>query len=370
MVEVAEADVVVIGAGVVGLACARALALNGRDVIILEAEADYGTHTSARNSEVIHAGIYYTPGSQKARFCVEGKWMLYDYCKSRGVGHRNCGKHIVATEQDHISRLEELLATAQANGVDDLIEIDAAELARREPAVTGVSALYSPSTGVIDSHGLMMSYLGEAEDNGAMLALNCPVERGEVRGNGIYLETGGDTPMGLIARKVVNSAGLCSTKVSSSIEGLSAATIPDLYYHRGCYFTMTGKSPFNSLIYPVPPAGSLGVHVTMDLGGNVRFGPDAEPVDEVDYTVDPGRADAFYRVIRTYWPDLPDGALQPGYAGIRPKVDAVGGAGVDFLIQGPEETGVDGLVCLYGIESPGLTSSMAIADHVAGLLKD
>lgn len=368
MIDVAEADTVVIGAGVVGLACARALAKGGRDVIILEAEVDYGTHTSARNSEVIHAGIYYAPGSLKARFCVDGKWQMYDYCRSRGVDHKNCGKHIVATDDTQIGQLEQLHATAKANGVDDLIVVDASGLAQQEPAVKGVSALYSPSTGIVDSHGLMLSYLGEAEDHGAMLALNCPVERGEIRKDGIYLETGGDNPMGLLARQVINAAGLSANRVSRSIEGLATGTVPTLYYHRGCYFTTSVKSPFNSLIYPVPPAGSLGVHVTTDLGGNLRFGPDSEPVDSIDYTVDPARADAFYDAVRSYWPGLPDGALQPGYAGIRPKVDAVGGPGQDFVVQGPQQTGVDGLVCLYGIESPGLTSSLAIASYVAGLL--
>lgn len=370
MVDVAETDTVIIGAGVVGLACAREMARRGRDVVILEAEAEYGSHTSARNSEVIHAGIYYVPGSLKARLCVEGKGLLYAHCRSRGVDHKNCGKHIVATDEAQIGRLEELHATARANGVDDLLVVDAAGLAKSEPAVTAVAALYSPSTGIVDSHGLMLSFLGEAEDCGAMLAYNCPVERGEIRKGGIYLETGGDTPMGLHARQVINSAGLYANKVSRSIDGLAAGTIPALYYHRGCYFTTSVKSPFNSLIYPMPPAGSLGVHVTTDLGGNLRFGPDSEPVDSVDYTVDPARADAFYDVIRTYWPDLPDGSLQPGYAGIRPKVDTVGGPGLDFVIQGPQQTGVDGLACLYGIESPGLTSSLAIANYVADLLND
>lgn len=370
MVDVAHTDIVIVGAGVVGLACAREMARRGRDVVILEAEADYGTHTSARNSEVIHAGIYYAPGSLKARLCVEGKGLLYEYCRSHGVGHKNCGKHIVATEKAQIGRLEELQATAKANGVDDLVAVDAAGLAESEPAVRAVAALYSPSTGIVDSHGLMMSYLGEAEDRGAMLALNCPIETGEIRNNGIYLQTGGDNPMGLLAKQVINAAGLYANKVSKSIHGIAAETVPNLYYHRGCYFTTSVKSPFNSLIYPIPPTGSLGVHVTTDLGGSLRFGPDSEPVDSVDYTVNPARADAFYDVIRTYWPDLPDGALQPGYAGIRPKVDAVGGPGQDFVIQGPAQTGVDGLACLYGIESPGLTSSLAIAAYVADLLAD
>jgi len=368
MVDIAEIDTVVIGAGVVGLACARALARAGRDVIILEAESDYGTHTSARNSEVIHAGIYYTPGSLKARLCVEGKGLLYDYCRSRGIDHKNCGKHIVATEEAQTARLQELKATAAANGVNDLTEIDAAGLAEREPAVRAVAALYSPSTGIVDSHGLMMSYLGEAEDHGAMLALNSPVVHGEIGTNGIYLQTGGENPMGLLARQVINAAGLKATAVSGSIAGIAPDTVPAHHYSRGVYFTMTGKSPFNSLIYPVPPPGSLGIHVTMDLGGSLRFGPDSEQVDSIDYTVKPERAASFYEVIRTYWPELPDGALQPGYAGIRPKVGSVGAPGQDFIIQGPAETGVDGLVCLYGIESPGLTSSLAIADYVAALL--
>lgn len=366
----AEIETVVIGAGVIGLACARALAMAGREVVVLEAAGEIGSETSSRNSEVIHAGIYYPTGSRKALFCVEGKHRLYEYCETRGVPHRNCGKLIVGTEDGHLERLEAIRKKAAENGVTDLTLLSTTEARAMEPAVACVAALNSPSTGIVDSHSLMLAYQGEAEDHGAMIAFRSPVERGEVRADGILLDVGGAEPMRLLAKQVVNSAGLHAQALAHRLEGLDAATIPPSFYCKGNYFTVSGKNPFSRLIYPVPQAAGLGVHVTLDMGGQLRFGPDVEWVDELNYDVDPARAEAFYDAIRAYWPDLPDGALAPGYAGIRPKIAKPGGSGEDFIVQGPQETGVSGMVALYGIESPGLTASLPIAEHVASLLSD
>lgn len=366
--EEAEVETVVIGAGVVGLACARALAMAGDDVIVLEAADAIGTETSSRNSEVIHAGIYYPTGSDKAKLCVEGKWMLYDYCASHGVPHSNCGKLIVATEDAHLEKLQAILDKGAENGVDDLEQIGANQAISMEPALSCIAAINSPSTGIVDSHSLMLAYQGDAEDHGAMIAFNAPVLRGEVTSTGTVLDVGGDNPMRIKAQKVVNSAGLHAMHLAEKIEGLDPAKIPPTFYCKGSYFTMARKSPFTRLIYPMPQAAGLGVHVTLDMGGQIRFGPDIEWVEEMDYEVDPARGDSFYEAVRAYWPDLPDGALEPGYSGIRPKIAKPGGAGLDFMIQGPEEIGVGGFVNLFGIESPGLTSSLAIGKRVQNLL--
>ena len=361
-------ETVVVGAGVVGLAIARALALSGREVLILEAKDAFGSETSSRNSEVIHAGIYYPTGSLKARMCVAGKWALYDYCRSHKVAFENYGKLIVATQDDEMPILEGLKVKASENGVTDLVWLDAAEVAAREPELNAVGALLSPSTGVVDSHGLMLSYLGDAEAEGAMLALCAPVEAGEVRNRGTALHVGGDAPMTLLAKEVVNAAGLGAPWLGKAVTGLDQDRVPEGFMAKGNYYTLGRPSPFSSLIYPVPMKAGLGVHVTLDLGGQCRFGPDVEWVDEVDYSVDPARADVFYDAVRRYWPDLRDGDLQPGYSGIRPKLQRPGGAATDFMIEGPSDHGVPGMVNLFGIESPGLTSSLAIAGHVAGLL--
>lgn len=363
-------DCIVIGAGVVGLAVARALALAGREVIILEAANMIGSETSSRNSEVIHAGIYYPQGSLKAISCVEGKLALYDYCESHHVSHRRCGKLIVATNDNQIETLKGIEQKAINNGVTDLVWMTAAEAQELEPAIRCVAALRSPSTGIIDSHSLMLAYQGDAENAGAMLALLSPVTGGEILDNGIALEVGGEEPMSLLATSVVNSAGLYAGQIAHSIKGLATESIPPHYYAKGNYYTLSTRSPFNSLIYPVPEAAGLGVHVTVDLAGQARFGPDVEWIDSLDYEVDPKRADVFYEAVRSYWPDLPDGALQPGYAGIRPKLQAPGEAAADFVIQGPDKHGVDGLVNLYGIESPGLTASLALAERVSKILCD
>ena len=362
-------DCAVIGAGAVGLAVARALALAGREVVVLEKEAAMGTETSARNSEVIHAGIYYPPGSLKGLMCVAGRRALYAYCESRGVPHRRCGKLIVATREDEIPGLEQLLAHGHANGVEDLRMISRAEALQMEPALQCAAALYSPSTGIMDSHGLMLAYRGEAEDHGAMIAFESPVLSGEVMAEGIALEVGGAEPMRVLAHTVINSGGLHAPGLARRMQGLPAEHVPQAYYAKGNYFSLTGRSPFTHLIYPPPEAAGLGVHLTLDLGGQARFGPDVEWIDRIDYSVDPKRCEGFYAAIRSYWPGLPDGALQPGYAGIRPKINSRTEAARDFVIEGPETHGVAGLVNLFGIESPGLTSSLAIADKVASLLK-
>jgi len=359
-------ECVVIGAGVIGLAVARALAMAGRDVVILEAEDAFGTHTSSRNSEVIHAGIYYPKGSLKARACVEGRKRLYEYCETHGVPYRRCGKLIVATNENQNLELKEIQRKAFGNGVDDVVEIPVAEIMRMEPALHCVAALHSPSTGIVDSHALMLAYLGDAEAAGAMLALKSRLDRTFISGHGFELLVG-ETK--IRTKILVNSGGLRAPSIARLIDGFPADRIPPEFYAKGNYYSLAGRPPFSRLIYPVPEPGGLGVHVTLDLAGQARFGPDVEWVQGIDYKVDPRRADRFYAAIRRYWPALPDGALAPGYAGIRPKISGPQDPASDFVIQGPAEHGVAGLVNLFGIESPGLTASLALADHVAELLK-
>jgi len=359
-----EVECVVVGAGVVGLAVARALALDGREVVVLEAAEAIGTETSSRNSEVVHAGIYYPTGSLKARLCVAGRDALYAYCEARGIPYRRCGKLIVATDEAQIPRLQALKEKAEANGVANLRRISGDEAREMEPELVCVAALHSPSSGIVDSHGLMLGYLGDAEDRGAMVAFRAPVERGEVLpGGGFALEVGGAEPMRLRCRTLVNAGGLHAQAVARRIDGVPPQTIPPAYLAKGNYFSLAGRSPFSRLVYPIPEPGGLGVHVTVDLGGQARFGPDVEWVDRIDYAVDPARADRFYGAVRRYWPGLRDGALLPGYAGIRPKLVPQGAPDADFVVQGPDVHGIEGLVNLYGIESPGLTASLAIADE-------
>lgn len=363
-------DCVVIGAGVIGLAVARRLAQSGREVLVLEAAKTIGSETSARNSEVIHAGIYYPQGSLKAKLCVSGRQALYRYCQSRHVAHRACGKLIVASSHEQITTLEQLQQKALANGVNDLHWLSPAQVEEIEPAIRCVAALRSPSSGILDSHAYMLALQGDAEATGALFAFLSPVEAGGIHSNGeIALDVGGDDPMRLLARSVINCAGLHAAQVASSLRGFPRQYVPDYYYAKGNYYVLANAAPFRHLIYPVPEQAGLGVHLTLDLGGQARFGPDVEWVDHIDYSVDPRRADSFYAAIRRYWPDLEDGALLPGYAGIRPKLQAPGKPAVDFLMQGPGDHGVSGLVHLFGIESPGLTASLAIADYVAGLLE-
>jgi L-2-hydroxyglutarate oxidase LhgO len=361
-------DCVVVGAGVIGLAVARTLALAGREVVILEAETAIGTHTSSRNSEVIHAGIYYPQGSLKAASCVQGKTRLYEYCTQRGIPHARCGKLIVATSEAQVAELAAIQTRAQANGVTDLVSMTRAQASALEPALCCVAALYSPSTGIIDSHALMLGYLGDAQAAGAMLALASRMERARVRADGIELHVAGADPF--LARSVVNCAGLTAPGLARRIEGYPRELAPRQLYAKGNYYSLAGRSPFSRLVYPVPEPGGLGVHVTLDLAGQARFGPDVEWVEEIRYEVDPARAERFYAAIRRYWPGLADGALAPAYAGIRPKISGREEPAADFVLQGPRAHGVRGLVHLFGIESPGLTASLALADHAAELLSD
>jgi L-2-hydroxyglutarate oxidase LhgO len=363
-------EAIVIGAGVVGLAVARALAMSGREVVILEAEDAIGTHTSSRNSEVIHAGIYYPKGSLKAASCVRGKALLYEYVESHGVPFRRCGKLIVATDPSQADELQSIRRKAHENGVTDVEFIPPAQARSWEPALHCVAALHSPSTGIIDSHALMLAYLGDAEAHGAMLALKSRLVAAEAVSDGFVLHVGGET---LKSSILVNSAGLRAPTVARSVEGYRAGLAPKEYYAKGNYYSLARKNPFSRLIYPVPEPGGLGVHVTLDLGGQARFGPDVEWIDRIgqenDYAVDPRRAQRFYAAIRRYWPGLPEGSLLPGYAGIRPKTAGPGEPAPDFQIQGPREHGIPGLVHLFGIESPGLTASLALADAVLGQIE-
>lgn len=372
----AAVDVAVIGAGVVGLAIAAAVARTGREVVILEAAGAIGTGTSARNSEVVHAGLYYPTGSLKARLCVAGREALYAWCEAHGVAARRVGKLIVATDDAEAAALEALHAKAADNGVA-LEVLDGAQARALEPDIACTAALLSPRTGIVDSHALMLSYLGEAEAHGAMLALNTPVVGGTaLDGGGVRLCCGGAAPLDLDCRAVVNAAGLGAQRVSLGIAGIDRAAVPALHLAKGNYFDLATRPPFRHLVYPLPVAAGLGVHYTVDMAGRGRFGPDVEWLPSpdpaafdpavLDYAVDAARGAVFYGAIRRYWPGLPDGALRPGYSGVRPKVQAPGEAAqADFILHGPAETGVDGLFTLYGIESPGLTSSLALAELVA-----
>ena len=364
-----QVDCVVIGAGVVGLAVARAMALAGREVLILEAQSAIGTQTSARNSEVIHAGMYYPTGSLKARLCVQGRELLYAYCAERGIAHQRCGKLIVATHVDQRAKLQAIAHQGQANGVHDLVWLDAHTAQALEPALHCVAALHSPSTGIVDSSALMLSLLGDIEQAGGVLALNSPLARAECARAAIELVAEDGTR--LCAKTVVNVAGVTAPDMARRFAGLPAQHIPQAWYAKGNYFSLAGKAPFSRLIYPVPEPAGLGVHLTLDQGGQARFGPDVEWVkDPSDLTVRPERVDGFYASIRKYWPDLPDGALLPAYAGIRPKIHGPMDAPADFWVQGPKDHGVPGLVNLFGMESPGLTGALAIGEMVVELLHD
>jgi L-2-hydroxyglutarate oxidase LhgO len=336
----------------------------GREVIILEAAEAIGTETSSRNSEVIHAGIYYPAGSLMARFCVAGRRALYAYCAEKGVPHINCGKLIVATDAREDAMLAGIKQRAEANGVEGMRVLTVQEAVALEPNLVCTSALYSATTGIIDSHGFMVALQGDAENAGAVTVFFSPVLGARVAGRGMEVDVGGEEPMTLRCRLLVNSAGLHAPVLAKRIEGMPGDRVPGAYYAKGNYFTLTGRSPFSRLIYPVPVPGGLGVHLTVDLGGQARFGPDVEWIETIDYTVDASRSDSFYAAVRKYWPGLKDGALQPGYSGIRPKTVAKGAPGQDFVVQGPQTHGVPGLINLFGIESPGLTASLAIADHV------
>jgi L-2-hydroxyglutarate oxidase LhgO len=363
-------DCVVIGAGVVGLAVARALALAGREVIVLEAVDSIGTETSSRNSEVIHAGIYYPSGSLKAHLCVAGKEALYRYCDDHGIPYRRCGKLLVATAQKQRAKLEAIKRQADANGVLDLTSLTGADARALEPELACVAAYLSPSTGVVDSHAFMLALQGDAEERGAMIAFLSPVKGGAIQDGGIALNVGGAGAIDILARTVVNCGGLHAQHIAASLAGFPSAQVPPTYYAKGNYYSLIGRSPFSRLVYPMPNEAGLGVHITIDLGGQARFGPDVEWIDTIGYDVDPRRADSFYSAIRDYWPGLKDGQLAPGYSGIRPKIAGPGEPAADFLIAGPREHGVPGLVNLFGIESPGLTAALAIGDYVRDVLAE
>lgn len=369
MVE--QVDALVVGAGVVGLAVARALALSGREVMVLERAADIGTGTSSRNSEVVHAGIYYPAGSLKAQLCVQGKQMLYTYCAERGVAHRRCGKLIVANTASQLAALPSIVDRARINGVDDLRLLNREQAHELEPALECLGAVHSPSTGIVDSHGLMLSLQGDLEHAGGMVVCHAEVAHIHVADRGIEVRTQDGTV--LRARTLVNAAGLGACDLAARTRGLAAQHVPRAWFAKGNYFTLSGRTPFTHLIYPAPEPdrhlAGLGVHLTLDLGGQAKFGPDVQWVDDAeDLEVDPARGDAFYAEVRRYWPGLPDGSLQPGYAGMRPKINGPHEPAADFVIQGAAVHGVPGLVNLFGIESPGLTSSLAIADRVVALL--
>jgi L-2-hydroxyglutarate oxidase LhgO len=365
---------VVIGAGVVGLAIGRALALGGHDVILIEAADGIGTGTSSRNSEVVHGGMYYPEGSSKARFCVGGRRMLYAYCATRGVPFAKCGKLIVATSAAEAEKIAGLHVQGLRNGVEGLSLITGAEAAAIEPNLVCTAALLSAETGIVDSHAFMLALQGEIEEHGGMIAFETPVERIRRTGSTWQVTCGGQEPTSIEADIVVNAAGLTAWDVARRTETLAAEAVPQRSFAKGSYFSCAGKPAFSRLIYPAPVDGGLGVHLTLDLGGRMKFGPDVEwlgDVDpaEIDYRVNPARGDSFYAAIRRYWPGLPDGALTADYSGVRPKLSGPGEAAADFLVQGPEVHGLAGLVNLFGIESPGLTSSLAIAEEVARIAR-
>lgn len=363
-----RADAVVIGAGIIGLAVARALALAGREVLVLEARNAIGTETSSRNSEVIHAGIYYPQGSLKAELCVLGRRLLYRYCEERGIAHSRLGKLIVAARPGEIVALRRLQDFARRNGVDDLVWLPKPEVHAYENELACEAALFSPATGIVDVHELMLSYRGDLENQSGVVAFNAEVLSAAATGDGFRLSVDSGGPFELLCTSLVNCAGLGAQSLAARMDGLRPETIPRLRLAKGNYFRLAPKAPFRHLVYPMPSQGGLGVHLTLDLGGQARFGPDVEWVEAIDYKVTDTRRAEFEASIREYWPSLPDGAIFPDYSGIRPKLHGPGEPAADFVIQGEAAHGVPGLVNLYGIESPGLTSSLAIAEHVAHLI--
>lgn len=367
-----KADVIIIGAGVAGLAAGRALAMSGRHVVVADSEAFAGSGTSSRNSGVIHAGIYYPKGSAKARFCVEGKQLLYNYIREHAIPYQNCSKLIVATKPEELEKLEAIRKKASDNGVIDLKIISEGEAKSMEPELACVGALVSPSTGIIDVHEYLHALMADIESYGGTIALQNTIDGGRVTDEGIILTINGED---VIAKTVINAGGIGAQSIAGKIEGVPASSIPTQYLAKGNYFTVSGDRPFSRLVYPVPVVGGLGAHFTMNMAGESLFGPDVEWIDpqdykSLDYTVDPERGEKFYGYIEKYYPGIRGRELRPAYAGVRPKLSASGSPDGDFLIQGPKDHSVKGLVNLYGIESPGLTSSLAIADHVKTLLED
>ncbi len=366
MSDTGTVECVVVGAGAVGLACARALTMRGHEVLVLERHQAIGTEVSARNSEVIHAGLYYPAGSLRAKLCVEGRLQLNEYMQAHHVAHRQCGKLIVASDEAQVGALAEIAARARANGVTDVRDMTGTEAKALEPALKAHAALLSPSTGIMDAHGLMLALRGDLEDHGGTIAFGARLTCAEATREGFSLQVG-ETKLN--CRVLINSAGLHAIALAHQIDGLEPRHIPTAHFAKGNYFTLTTRAPFSHLIYPVPEAAGLGVHLTLDMGGQARFGPDVEWItptnaDEIDYGVDPACGEVFYQAIRRYWPGLADASLQPAYAGVRPKVHGADEPAADFIISGPEAHGLTGLVNLFGIESPGLTSALAIADTV------
>ena len=373
-----QVDCVVIGAGVVGLAVAREMALQGRETILLERENAFGTISSARNSEVIHAGIYYPKDSLKAKLCVQGNRLLYEYCRDHQVATQPYGKLIVASDEAQIDDLRAILYKAQNNGVPEIKFISGEEAKALEPNLKCSAAILSSTTGIVDSHGYMLSLLGGFEDAGGMVAYQSPLISakpiGDKAQNGYLLEVGGADGMQIQTQLLINCAGISAPAVAQKIEGLSKEQIPKAYFAKGNYFSLSGKSPFNHLIYPIPEPGGLGVHLTLDMGGQAKFGPDVEWLDidredQIDYTVDPKRGDGFYEAVRRYWPGLKDGSLQPDYSGVRAKIVPPNSPAGDFCFSTPQEHKMQGLYNLYGFESPGLTSSLAIARYLEAQIK-
>jgi len=361
-------QVLVVGAGVVGLAVARQAALAGHDVVVAEATGGIGNGISSRNSEVLHGGMYYPTGSRRAQHSINGRRLLYTYCAAHGVDTRKCGKLIVATNDAELAKVRTIHAQGEINGVENLRMLDAVEVRQLEPEVFCIGALQSPETGIIDSHGLMLALRGDIEDHGGMIAFNAPVEGLARRGGRWEVRTGGADPQIIAVDAVINCASLGAQRLARATEGYPADRVPRLVLAKGNYFTFSGKPVFSTLVYPVPVDGGIGIHVTLDLAGRMRFGPDVEWIDHEDYTVDPRRADPFYERVRSYWPGLPDGSLLPAYAGVRPKVTGPGEPAADFMIDAPADHGLPGLIHLFGIESPGLTSSLSLAEEVAGCL--
>ena len=363
-----DVECLIIGAGVVGLAIARRMAMAGKSVLVLEANEGIGMEVSARNSEVIHAGLYYPKGSLKAKFCVEGKQQLYAYCADKGINHQRLGKLLVATHSEQIQKFEQIKQSARANGVDDLENLDQAQAQALEPNLHCVAALFSPSTGIVDSHGLMLALQGDAEHHDAQFVFRSPLLGLRVTPSGFICQVGGDEATEISSDMVINAAGLHAPALARQFNGLDPHYIPQDYYCRGTYFSLSGKTPFQHLIYPMPSSSGLGVHLTLDLGGQAKFGPDTEWINGIDYALDESRIDSFYQAVREYWPELKDGSLQPAYTGIRPKIVGPHEAAADFMIAGPKSHGIKNLINLFGIESPGLTSCLAIADYVEDLL--
>ena len=357
-------ECVIVGAGVIGLAIARALALKGKEVIILEAENNIGLHTSSRNSEVIHAGIYYPKNSLKAKCCVKGKELLYNYLDKFNISYKKCGKLIVANSAADEQNLIDIQKKAEANGVNDLVFLNKSEIKALEPEIASELALLSPSTGILDTHQLMLNYLGEAEANGAVVAYNSPLTKSIVEKEGFLLMLGDKDKTRIKTDTLINSGGLFAHKIANNIEGLQKSFIPKIHYAKGNYFGLRTKCQFSHLIYPVPTHGGLGIHLTLDISGKAKFGPDVEWINEINYSVSESRTNSFYKTIRKYWPKLPEGSLYAEYSGIRPKLSGKNGQAKDFIISGPKQHEISGLVNLFGIESPGITASLAIAEEV------